>query len=102
MLVGAAYWVITFVYREVRVETSLTPAQARLSDLYVNYSVDPESYISAESYLAMGRYQREHPEPQNIQVLVGESTTEVIGYMINYYSGGLGVDCTHCHSLQNF
>lgn len=102
VLVIGSLWVLSFVYGEVRVVEDVNEQTDALSLLYVNYNPNPDDYISAESYLAMGDYQREFPETQNVQVLTGIPTVEITGYMINYFSAGLGVDCTHCHSLANF
>jgi hypothetical protein len=73
-----------------------------LSPLYVNYPKDVDEYVSAESYLAMGAYQKAFEQPQNVQVLTDLSTQEINGFMMNYFVAGLRVNCTYCHSLDNF
>lgn len=100
-LLGASVWVISFVWGQVRGGDDIVIDEA-LSEIYVNYYDSAENYVSPESYLAMAAYQRDFPQPQNVQVLVGSNTQEVIGYMLNHISAGMGVNCTHCHSLQNF
>jgi photosynthetic reaction center cytochrome c subunit len=100
-IVGASAWVITFVWQRVRGADPLVVENA-LSAIYVNYYNSADNYVSEDAYRAMGLYQQQYPEPQNVQVLVGSSTTEVIGYMLNHFSAGMGVNCTHCHTLENF
>ncbi|MCU0514621.1 MAG: photosynthetic reaction center cytochrome c subunit family protein, partial [Anaerolineae bacterium] len=95
-----SWWVLGFVSGIAGREPA-TPADS-LSPIYVDYQTDVDEYVSAESYLAMGNYQREHPEPQNVKVLVGLTTQEINGYMMNHFVAGLGVNCTYCHSLENF
>jgi photosynthetic reaction center cytochrome c subunit len=104
VLVGSGYWVITFVSSQGSTEASQGgPAAAELpSPFYVNYLSNSWDYISGPSYLAMAAYQQEYEQPQNVQVLEGLNTQEVLGYMRNYFSAGLGEDCTYCHSLENF
>lgn len=101
VLVGSSYWVIGFVYTQTQEEEEIVIDEA-LSAIYVDYYNSADQYVSADSYLAMGDYQAQFPEPQNVQVLVGESTSDIIGYMLNLFSAGMGVDCTYCHSLANF
>jgi photosynthetic reaction center cytochrome c subunit len=100
-IVGASAWVITFVWQRVRGDNALV-AESALSAIYVNYYNSADNYVSAEAYLAMGNYQRDFPQPQNVQVLTGLDTAGVTGYMLNHFSAGMGVNCTHCHSLDNF
>ncbi|NJL54320.1 photosynthetic reaction center cytochrome c subunit, partial [bacterium] len=101
VLVGLSYWVITFVWAQVS-EEEPPDVEDALSLIYVNYVVSPDDYISPESYLAMAAYQQQFPETQNVQVLSDLTTVEIIGYMINHMTAGLGVNCTYCHSLENF
>lgn len=100
-LVGLSFWVISFVSWQVAVEEELDVTD-ELSPIYVDYYFDVETVVSPEAYLAMAEYQREFPMPQNVQVLQGEPTVEIIGYMLNHFSGGMGVGCVYCHSLANF
>lgn len=101
VLVGLSYWVITFVWAQVS-EDEPPDVEDALSLIYIDYNVNPDDYISPESYLAMAAYQQQFPETQNVQVLSDLTTVEIIGYMINHMSAGLGVNCTYCHSLENF
>lgn len=100
-ILGASALVVTFVWQRVRVDNSLQVDRA-LSTIYVNYYNSADNFVSADSYLAMAAYQREYVRPQNVRVLTGLDTQGVIGYMLNHISAGMGVDCTHCHSLENF
>jgi photosynthetic reaction center cytochrome c subunit len=100
-IMGASAWVVTFVWQRVRVDNSLR-ADSALSAIYVNYYNSADNYVSADSYLAMAAYQRDYVRPQNVRVLTGLDTQGVIGYMLNHISAGMGVDCTHCHTLANF
>jgi photosynthetic reaction center cytochrome c subunit len=100
-ILGASALVITFVWQRVRVDNSLQVDRA-LSTIYVNYYNSADNFVSADSYLAMAAYQREYVRPQNVRVLTGLDTQGVIGYMLNHISAGMGVNCTHCHSLENF
>lgn len=104
-LVLTMFGVATFVYN-VTVESDEEATQIEvdeaLSAIYVNYYNNADQYVSGDSYLAMGQYAGEFPEPQNVIVLEGLSTTGVIGYMLNHISAAMGVNCTYCHSLENF
>jgi len=99
-LIGISFFVILYIGETVLEDDMQVEDQ--LSSIYVNFSENADPYVSAESYLAMGEYQQQFPEPQNVQVLEGLNTTEVIGSMLSLFSAGLGVDCTHCHVLDNF
>lgn len=99
-LVGVSYTVITFVYQATQDDAPVV--DDALSAIYIDYVVSPDDYISPDSYLAMAEYQQQYPETQNVQVLSDLTTVEVIGYMINHMTAGLGVNCTYCHSLANF
>ncbi len=99
-LVGLSYLVITFIWGTVQDDDIVV--DDAISAIYVNYITNPDDYISSESYIAMAEYQQQFPETQNVQVLQSLDTVEIIGYMINHLSGGMGVDCTYCHSLANF
>jgi photosynthetic reaction center cytochrome c subunit len=103
-LAGSSVWVANFVYREAQgaAEASGAVAPSGVSLAHVNYNVDAKQFISAESYLAMGDYQKEFPETQNVQVLNDLTTAQMVSFMTNQVSAGLGVDCTHCHTLANF
>ena len=69
---------------------------------YVNYNIAGD-YTQSESWAqaqeAFRAYAAQYPEPQNVQILTGMSTNQIYGYMVNQFSGGLGVSCQHCHNL---
>lgn len=94
----SSLWVMNFVRSTVveaaAEEENFTPA-------YVRYST-AGSYISAESTSAVQAYIAEFPEPQNVQVLTGMNTSQIWGFMTTYVAGGLQVDCSYCHNLENF
>jgi len=103
-LLLASYWVITVVVGATRVEEEILPGAAvnDLSPIYVDFQVDVDEYVSAQSYLTMGEYQSEYEQPRNVRVLVGLNTQEVTGYMLNHFVAGLGVNCTYCHNINNY
>jgi photosynthetic reaction center cytochrome c subunit len=68
---------------------------------YVNYWIG-SGYVTDEATAAVQAYIQEYPEPQNVQVLVGLTTTQVWGYMTQQVAGGMQVNCTYCHALANF
>jgi photosynthetic reaction center cytochrome c subunit len=47
-------------------------------------------------------YIAQFPEPQNVQVLTGMSTSQIWGYMQQHVSSALGVGCQYCHDINNF
>ncbi len=99
LLVGGAYWVVTFVRgRAVAAAEAEAPP---LNPAYVNYSTSGQ-YISPESDAAIQEYLIEFPEPQNVQVLTGMSTAEIWNFMTGYVSGGMKQDCSYCHNINNF
>ncbi|MEM9953260.1 MAG: photosynthetic reaction center cytochrome c subunit family protein [Chloroflexota bacterium] len=102
LLVLSAWWVIGFVNGVVQPDDPAGMAINELSPLYVNFRVDVDEWVSAESYLAMAAYQAEFPQPRNVRVLVGESTQNINGYMMSHFVGGLNVNCTYCHNINNF
>ncbi len=99
VLVGGGLWVILFV-RDSTVAASEAEAPP-LNPAYVNY-VTVGQYIKPESNTAIQEYLIEHPEPQNVKVLTGMSTTEVWNFMTTYVAGGLKEDCSYCHNINNF
>lgn len=99
-LLVASLWVVNFV-RSVAVETD-TSGDAELSELFVEYFVEPDAFVDGASILAMGNYIRDFPEPQNVQVLTDMTTAEIAGYMYKHVSAGLQEDCSYCHNIQNF
>lgn len=98
VLLSGSLWVVSFVRGTV---VSMAEADMPTSTTYVNYAPDG-SYISDESNAAIQAYISEFPEPQNVKVLVGYNTSQIWGYMTTYLSGGLQVDCTYCHNINNF
>lgn len=78
----------------------------RTDPAYVRYSTEPDEgeapYLLLESLQKMAEYGTEFPQPQNVQVLQGLSTAEISGYMVNQVAGGLKVDCSHCHNVNDF
>lgn len=99
ILLGAGFWVISFVYGRVELAQEPDP---NLSPYFVNYSVDNTQFLQDESLIGMGNWIRDNPETQNVQVLTGLTTAEVAGYMVNQVSNGLQVDCSYCHNVANF
>ena len=100
----ASLWVIQFVYGRT---VALAPEVAADSGTagFTNYSILPEDgveYIQPESLAAMAAYIAANPEPQNVQVLTGMNTSEISSFMVTHVSGGLKVDCTYCHNVENF
>jgi photosynthetic reaction center cytochrome c subunit len=74
-----------------------------LNAAYLEYATEPASdYYSNESAAAIAAYIQEFPEPQNVQILQGMTTTQIWQFMLAYNSGGLKVDCTYCHNINNF
>lgn len=96
ILLSGSLWVINFVQGKVALA-----ADEPVSTIYIDYNPDG-SYISAESITAVGQYIQQFPEPQNVKVLTGMTTTEVWNFMTIYMAGGLQVDCTYCHNINNF
>jgi photosynthetic reaction center cytochrome c subunit len=101
VLVLGSWWVLSFIVGVTRVDDG-AQAYDSLSPIYVDYQVDVDEWVSAESYLAMGAYQNDFPMPQNVEVLTGLTTQEINGYMMNYFVAGLHVNCTYCHNINNF
>ena len=99
ILLGAGFWVVSFVYGRVEVAQEPDP---NLSPFFVDYSVDNTQFLQDTSLIAMGNWIRDVPETQNVQVLTGLTTSEVAGYMVNQVANGLQVDCSYCHNIQDF
>jgi len=104
VMTGSAFLILSWINATVQDvnEIEVVGELEELSPIYVDYYSDVEDYVGAESYVAMGNYAQDYPEPQNVQVLQGLTTHEVNGYMLNHFSAGLEVNCTYCHSLNNF
>jgi photosynthetic reaction center cytochrome c subunit len=71
------------------------------SPVYTNFATGPTTYLKPESLAAMNAYIQANPQPKNAQVLAGLSTAQIANYMVAQVSGGLKVDCSHCHNLAN-
>ncbi|MCB8948587.1 MAG: photosynthetic reaction center cytochrome c subunit [Ardenticatenaceae bacterium] len=95
---SGALWVLSFVRGTA---VSAAEDEVILNQAYINYST-AGSYVSSESTQAVQAYIAEFPEPQNAQVLTGMTTSEIWGFMTAYVAGGLQVDCTYCHNINNF
>ncbi|NDJ51906.1 MAG: photosynthetic reaction center cytochrome c subunit [Chloroflexi bacterium] len=104
VLAGSSFWVINFIANVDEDDSEMMAEEMMdgLSPIYVDYFSEVDEYISPEAYLAMAAYDQQFDEVQNVEVLEGLSSQEMIGYMINHVSGGLQVNCDYCHSLQNF
>ena len=99
LLVGSL-WVLSFVRTTV---VSAEEAQTRITPGYVNYSTASDvPYIMAESTTKVQEYIQQYPEPQNVKVLTGLTTAELWAYMTTYMAGGLKVDCSYCHNINNY
>jgi photosynthetic reaction center cytochrome c subunit len=71
------------------------------SAVYNNY--DPAgNHLKPESLAAMQKYITEYEQPQNVQVLKGWNTKQISNYMVAQVAGGLKVDCSYCHNINNF
>lgn len=101
VLAGTSFWVISFVWNQVGDEEEIA-VESALSAIYIDYYNNADEYVSQDSYLAMAAYVQQIPQPQNVRVLVDMPTSEIVGYMLNHFSAGLGVNCTYCHTLENF
>jgi photosynthetic reaction center cytochrome c subunit len=94
----SSLWVVNFV-RTTVVEAA--EEEAEPNPAYIDYSTAGD-YVSAESDAAIQDYILEHPQPQNVQVLTGLSTSEIWAFMTAHMAGGMKQDCTYCHNLDNF
>lgn len=104
-IVYSSYLVVVYVNQQTRSDDEIQASAQEVgqsSEIYVDFFVDEARYISDEAYIAMGDYQRNFPEPQNVQVLTGMSTQAINGYMMNHVVTGMKVNCTYCHNLNNF
>ncbi|MBK8987086.1 MAG: photosynthetic reaction center cytochrome c subunit [Chloroflexi bacterium] len=90
---------LAYFVTQTVVETAA--AQELPPSVYVNYYADG-SYISGESNAAIAAYIAQYPEPQNVKVLTGMNTTQIWTFMTSYVAGGMQVDCTYCHNINNF
>lgn len=98
VLLTSSLWLLNFIWQEV---ASATEEEISLNPSFVQYST-AGSHVSDESNAAIQAYISEFPEPQNAKILTGMTTSEIWGFMTNHVAGGLKVDCTHCHNIENF
>lgn len=101
-LAGTSFLVVVFVNSTIRGDDPMLNQEAPLSPIYVDYRVDVDEYVSGGSYLAMAEYQQEYDMPRNVRILTDLTTQEINGYMLNHFVGGLHVNCTYCHNINNF
>lgn len=95
--VGVVWWI---VYQLRDIELAKQPVK---SPVYVNYNTDGPYTQTKDWSAAQSGYQqyvKEHPQPQNIQVLKGWSTAQIYSYMVTQVSGGLKVSCQYCHVIN--
>ena len=98
LLLSGALWVVSFVRGTA---VSAAEDEITLNQAYINYSTSGD-YVQTESVTAVQAYIAEFPEPQNVKVLTGMTTSEIWSFMTTYVAGGLQVDCTYCHNINNF
>ncbi|MEZ4591160.1 MAG: photosynthetic reaction center cytochrome c subunit family protein [Chloroflexota bacterium] len=98
LLLSGALWVLSFVRGTA---VSAAEDEITLNQAYLNYSTSGD-YVATSSLTAVQAYIAEFPEPQNVQVLTGMTTSEIWSFMTTYVAGGLKVDCTYCHNVANF
>lgn len=71
------------------------------SAVYKNY--DPAgNHLKPESLAAMQKYITENEQPKNVEILKGWNTKQISNYMVAQVAGGLKVDCSYCHNINNF
>lgn len=71
------------------------------SAVYNNY--DPAgNHLKPESLAAMQKYITENEQPKNVEILKGWNTKQISNYMVAQVAGGLKVDCSYCHNINNF
>ena len=98
LLLSGALWVIGFIGGTA---VAAADEEIALNQAYINYSTAGD-YIQPESVAAVQAYIAQYPEPQNVKVLTGLNTSQVWSFMTNFVAGGLQVDCTYCHNINNF
>ena len=98
VLAGGSFLVVAWIGWQLLGQQEPAP----ITTGYVNYDASGEYQNSPEwaaAQQAYATYVAEHPQPQNVKILTGMSTSQIYGYMVNQFSGGLGVSCQHCHNL---
>lgn len=79
------------------------PAPKPIPESTIYKMYDPSgNHLKPESLAAMQKYIKEHEQPQNVQVLKGWNTKQISNYMVSQVAGGLKVDCSYCHNINNF
>ncbi|NBU63622.1 MAG: photosynthetic reaction center cytochrome c subunit [Chloroflexia bacterium] len=79
------------------------PAPKPIPESTIYRMYDPSgNHLKPESLAAMQKYIKEHEQPQNVQVLKGWNTKQISNYMVSQVAGGLKVDCSYCHNINNF
>lgn len=79
------------------------PAPKPIPESAVYNKYDPSgNHLKPTSLAAMQKYIKEHEQPQNVQVLKGWNTKQISNYMVAQVAGGLKVDCSYCHNVNNF
>jgi photosynthetic reaction center cytochrome c subunit len=77
------------------------PKPIPVSTVYNKY--DPSgNHLKPTSLTAMQKYITENEQPKNAQVLKGWNTKQISNYMVAQVAGGLKVDCSYCHNVNNF
>jgi len=71
------------------------------SAVYNNYN-PAGNHLKPESLAAMQKYITENEQPKNVQILKGWNTKQISNYMVAQVAGGLKVDCSYCHNINNF
>ena len=71
------------------------------STVYNNYN-PAGTHLKPTSLAAMQKYITENEQPKNVQVLKGWNTKQISNYMVAQVAGGLKVDCSYCHNVNNF
>lgn len=99
ILAGGSFLVAGWIAWQLLGEKTPPPAPTAG---YRAYSTSGDYLKSADwaaAQTAYRAYVAKYPQPQNVQILKGLSTAQIYGYMVNQFSGGLGVSCQHCHNL---
>lgn len=98
VLLGASLWSVSFILGS---SVAAAEEELNLNPAYINYSTAGD-YVRPESVTAVQEYIAQFPEPQNVKVLTGLNTSQIWGFMTSYVAGGLQVDCSYCHNINNY
>lgn len=96
----ALVWWIVYRLRAIDARDFPPPASA---PAFVNYAIGGDYTKTDQWKAAQAGYQeyvKQHPQPQNAQVLKGWSTAQIYAYMVSQVSGGLKVSCQYCHVIN--